>query len=339
MNYNKPFIVAEISSNHNGNLKNAFKLIDLAKKSGADAIKLQTFHENTMTINSKKNKFIIKSGLWRGYSYWDLYKKAKTPYDWHRKLFLYAKKKKILIFSTPFDSSAVDFLEKLNCPLYKIASFEITDLNLIKKVASTGKPMIISTGLSNLKEIQEAFLTAKKNGCKDITLLYCVSSYPAELKDFNLYNIKILRKKFKCKVGLSDHSTDNSVAILAYSLGAEVFEKHIALKEQKKTFDIQFSLKGDEFKRYVSSLRSARVLIGKKNFIRKQNEIKNLKYRRSLYITKNIYKGEKFDFSNIKPLRPATGVEPKYIKKLIGKKAKKNFKYGTSIKKNILKKY
>lgn len=336
MSLKKPFVVAEISANHNGKLKNALRLIDDAKKYGADAIKIQTFSEDSMTINSKKKYFKIKSGLWKGYTYWDLYKKAKTPFSWHKKIFDYAHKKKILCFSTPFDTTAVEILEKLNCPIYKVASFEITDLNLIKRVAQTKKPIIISTGLSNLKEIEEAFKTAKKYGSKDITLLYCVSNYPSKIEDFNLKNIQILKKKFKCKVGFSDHSTDNKVAILAYSLGAELFEKHIALKYQKKGFDIKFSLKGNEIKKYISDLKSASILIGSNKFLRKKNEIKNLIYRRSIYAIKNINKGEKFTKENLKTLRPSLGLDAKFFIKVLGKTSSKKIKYGTPIKKSHL---
>ena len=336
MNIKKPFIVAEISSNHNGNIKNVFKLIDQAKKYGASAIKLQTYSEESMTINSKKSIFKIKQGLWKGYNYWELYKKAKTPFEWHKRIFDYAKRKKILCFSTPFDNKAVDFLEKLKCPLYKIASFEITDLNLIKKVAQTKKPIIISTGLSNLNEIESAYATAKKYGSRDITVLYCVSNYPAKIEDFNLQNIQILKKKFKCRIGFSDHSIDNKVAIIALSLGAELFEKHIALKNQKKGFDIKFSLKGDEIRNYVSELNLAKLLIGKNDFLRKKDEIKNLVYRRSIYAIKNIKKGEKFTEKNLKTLRPLVGISANFFNKILGKKSKKNIKYGTPIKSNFI---
>ena len=244
MKLTPPYFVAEISANHCGEFKTAKKLIKTAKINGADAVKLQTYTPDTMTIKSNKKYFRVKKGLWKGYRLWDLYNKAHTPLSWHKELFLYAKKLGITIFSTPFDETAVTFLEKLNCPIYKISSFEMTDLPLIKRVALTKKPLIISTGLSSLKEIDETFKVAKRYGAKDITLLYCVSNYPAKNTDFNINNIKILKEKFNCRVGLSDHSLDNKIAFASIAAGAEVIEKHIALDGQKRGLDIKFSLKG-----------------------------------------------------------------------------------------------
>ena len=235
-----PFLVAEISANHCGNFALAKKLIKCAKINNADAVKLQTYTADTMTIKSNKKYFKIKSGLWKNYNLWDLYNEAQTPLKWHKKLFEYGKKIGITVFSTPFDETAVDFLEKLKCPMYKVASFEMTDIPLIKKIASTKKPIIISTGMANLKEIETTYKIAKKYGAKDITLLYCVSNYPAKNSDFNLNNIKILKKKFKCRVGLSDHSKDEKVAVTAINAGAEIIEKHIALDNQKKVWISNF---------------------------------------------------------------------------------------------------
>ncbi len=263
MKLKNPFFVAEISANHCGKFLNAKKLIKCAKDNGADAVKLQTYTPDTMTIRSKKKFFKIKNGLWKGFDLWSLYKKAHTPLNWHKKLFQYGKKIGITVFSTPFDETAVDFLEKLNCPMYKVSSFEMTDLPLIKKIASTKKPIIISTGMANLDEIQSAYKIAKKYGSKDITLLYCVSNYPSKNSDFNLNNIKILKNKFKCRIGLSDHSKDNSVAIAAVASGAEMIEKHIALENQKKGLDIEFSLKGREIKDFSKSIILAKELARK----------------------------------------------------------------------------
>ncbi len=329
-----PFVVAEISANHCGSISIAKKLIKSAKKNGADAVKLQTFTESGMTINSNKKRFTIGNGLWKGFTYWELYKKAKTPHSWHKELFKFARQNKIICFSTPFDLNSLELLENLKCPIYKIASFEITDLNLIKHVAKTKKPMIISTGLSKISEIKKAFDVAKKFGAKDITLLYCISSYPAKYDDFNLKNIDILKKKFKCRVGLSDHSKDNRVASLASAMGAEVFEKQIALENQKEGLDIEFSLKGSELRKYKEDLLLSSKIIGQNNFIRKKNELKNLIYRRSLFAIKDIDKGEKFTNKNIQALRPNIGLSPIYFEKLIGKKSKRKIKYGSSIKKN-----
>ena len=211
----KPFFIAEISANHNGSFDRAKKLIHAAKKYGADAVKLQSYTPDTMTIKSSRSEFRIKSGLWRGNTLWDLYSKAQTPFDWHKKLFLYAKKRKIICFSTPFDETAVDLLEGLDCPFYKVASFEMTDIPLIKKIAKTKKTMIISTGMANLKEIDLTYNIAKKNGAKEIILLYCVSNYPSRISDYNFNNIKILKERYECIVGFSDHSTDNKVAAAA----------------------------------------------------------------------------------------------------------------------------
>ena len=318
---NKVFFVAEISANHCGNFQLAKKLIKCAKVNGADAVKLQTYTADTMTLKSDKKYFKINQGLWKGYNLWNLYNKARTPLEWHKKLFQYGKSLGIKVFSTPFDITAVDFLEKLNCPIYKIASFEMTDLNLVKKVSQTKKPIIISTGMANLQEIETTFKVAKKSGAKDITLLYCVSNYPSSINDFNLNNIRILKNKFKCKVGISDHSTDNRVAIAAIASGAEVIEKHIALDNQKKGLDINFSLKGKEIKKLRNDVDVAFKLLGKKSFHRNINENKSKIFRRSIFAIKNIKKGEKFTKENIKIVRPGYGLEPKYFNKILNKRS------------------
>tara|TARA_A100000164_G_C21913013_1_gene776669 strand:- start:78 stop:1100 length:1023 start_codon:yes stop_codon:yes gene_type:complete len=326
-----PFLIAEISSNHCGNFSLAKKLISCAKRNGADAVKIQTYTPDTMTIKSDKKYFKIKNGLWKNYSLWNLYNEAKTPLEWHKRLFKHARSIGIKIFSTPFDETSVDFLEKLNCPFYKIASFEMTDLPLIKKVAKTKKPIIISTGMSSLKEIEEAYKTAKKFGSKDITLLYCVSNYPSKLNDFNLNNIKILKKKFKCRIGLSDHSKDNRVAITAIATGAEIIEKHIALDNQKKGLDINFSLKGKEIKKFKEDIVIAYKLLGSKNFFRNKSENQSKTLRRSIFAIKDIKKGEKFTSQNIKRIRPGNGVVPKFYPLLLRQKSLRNIKRGEPI--------
>ena len=333
---NKVFFIAEISANHCGNFKLAKKLIKCATSNGADAVKLQTYTADTMTLKSNKKYFKIKQGLWKGQTLWDLYNKAQTPLKWHKELFNYGKSLGIKVFSTPFDNTAVDFLEKLNCPIYKIASFEMTDLNLVKKVSQTKKPIIISTGMANLEEIETTFRTAKKNGAKDITLLYCVSNYPSSISDFNLNNIKILKNKFKCRVGISDHSTDNRVAIAAIASGAEVIEKHIALDNQKKGFDINFSCKGKEIKKLRDDIDVSFKLLGKNSFFRNKSENKSKIFRRSIFTTKNIKKGEKFTKDNIKVIRPGNGIAPMYYDKFIGKTSKKNINAGTPFKKSFV---
>ena len=333
----KVFFIAEISANHCGNFKLAKKLIKCAKINGADAVKLQTYTPDTMTINSNKKYFRIKEGLWKGYNLWDLYDKAQTPLKWHKELFKYGKSLGIKVFSTPYDETAVDFLEKLHCPIYKISSFEMTDLNLIKKVSKTKKPLIISTGMADLNEIETSVKVAKRNGAKDVTLLYCVSNYPSSIDDFNLNNIKILKNKFKCKVGISDHSTDNRVAIASVASGAEVIEKHIALDNQKKGFDIDFSLKGKEIKKLRNDVDIAFKLLGKNSFFRNKNENKSKVFRRSIFTTKDIKKGQKFTKDNLKVIRPGYGLEPKYFNKILNKKSPFNIKKDEPLKAVILK--
>jgi len=328
---NKPFFIAEISSNHNGNILNAIRLIKIAKNNGADAVKLQTYTPDSMTVNSKKKYFIIKKGLWKGFSLWDLYKKAHTPYKWHRELFNYGKKIGIKIFSTPFDEKAVNFLEKLNCPFYKVASFEMTDIPLIKKIASTNKRIIISTGMASIDEIAFSFNKAKEFGAKKITLLYCVSNYPSKTSDFNLNNINILKKKFKCEIGFSDHSTDDKIAAAAINAGATVIEKHICLKDVN-ALDSNFSINEDEISDFRNTINISRKivsgnksfykkLLGKKYFFRNKSEDDSKVFRRSIFVIRKITKGEKFSKRNIKKIRPGYGLQPIFFSKLIGKKS------------------
>ena len=333
-----PFFVAEISANHNGSLHHAKQLIKIAKKYGADAVKLQTYTPDTLTIKSNKPDFQIKSGLWKGKTLWDLYQKAQTPFEWHKELFDYAKKIKIICFSTPFDESAVDLLENLNCPFYKVASFEMNHIPLIKKIAQTKKTIIISTGMSNLKEIDIAYKTAKNNGAKEIILLYCVSNYPSKISDFNFNNIKILKDRYNCKIGFSDHSTDNKVVAAAIAAGAEVIEKHIASDSQKEGFDLAFSLKGKEIKIYAQVIKDTSLMMGKKYFLRNKTENQSLKFRRSIYVVSDIKKGEMFTKKNIRIIRPGFGVQPIYFEKLLNKKSPFNIYKATPLKKKILKK-
>ena len=333
---NKPFLIAEISANHCGKIDLAKKLIHCAKINGADAVKIQTYTPETMTVNSIKKLFQIKEGLWKGYSLWDLYDEAHTPFHWHKDLFEYAKTLKIKLFSSPFDETAVDLLESLKCPIYKVASFEMTDLPLVKRIAETKKPMIISTGMANLYEIEKTFNVASQNGANDITLLYCVSKYPIE--DFNLNNIKILKEKFNCKVGLSDHSKDERVGRAAVAVGAEVFEKHIALRNQKKGLDIDFSLKGREIRDFKNAIDETYNLLGKNFFHRVQNEKKSKIFRRSIFAVENIKKGEKFTKKNIRRIRPGNGLSPEFFEKLLGKKSPLNINKLTPLTNLLLKK-
>jgi len=333
-----PFFVAEISANHNGSLLHAKKLIKIAKKYGADAVKLQTYTPDTLTIKSNKPDFKIRGGLWNGKTLWDLYEKAQTPFEWHQKLFDYAKQLKITCFSTPFDESAVDLLESLFCPFYKVASFEMILVPLIKKIAQTRKPIIISTGMANLKEIDIAYKIAKNNGAKEIILLYCVSNYPSKISDFNFNNINILKDKYNCKVGFSDHSTDNKVVAAAIAAGAEVVEKHIALDGQKEGFDLAFSLKGKEIKDYAKIIIETSLMMGKKYFFRNESENQSLQFRRSIYAVSDIKKGEKFTKKNIRVIRPGLGIQPFYFEKLLNKKSPFNIRAERPINKNVVKK-
>jgi pseudaminic acid synthase len=306
----KPFIIAEISANHNGSLKLAKKLILSAKKNGADAVKIQSYIPSSMTINSKKKDFIIKKGLWKNQKLWDLYEKAQTPFEWHNELFKYSRSKNINLFSTPFDTEAVDILEKLRCPFYKIASFEMTHLPLLKKIAGTNKTIIMSTGMANLDEIKFSYNYLKKNGAKDIIVLYCVSNYPSKDEDFNINNIKILKNIFGCKVGFSDHSNNIEIAKCALAAGAEIFEKHFALEKQKKGFDVEFSTKGSDLKIYKKQLEYFNLLLGKDHFFRTKEEINNKVFRRSIYAVREIPRGTKFSKKNIKIIRPGYGISP-----------------------------
>ncbi|MDC3144460.1 pseudaminic acid synthase [Pelagibacteraceae bacterium] len=335
--FRKPCLIAEISANHCGNISLAKKLIKCAKLNDADLVKLQTYTANTMTIKSNKTYFKIKDGLWKNYSLWDLYDEAHTPLEWHNELFDYAKKIGITIFSTPFDETAVDLLESLQCPIYKLASFEMTDLPLVRKIASTKKPIIISTGMASLSEIEETYEEAKNNGAKDITLLYCVSKYPSENKDFNINNIKILKEKFNCRVGLSDHSKDHNIVRAAIAAGAEIIEKHIALDNQIKGLDIEFSLKGKEIKKFKSIMTNTYGLLGKDYFYRDRSEEKSKIFRRSIFVVKNIKKGERFSVKNIRRIRPGQGVEPKYFEKLLDKVSPFDLEAGEPVTMSIIK--
>ena len=326
-----PILVAEISANHNGSINTAKKLILTAKKNNADVVKLQTYGPNNMTIKSKKKDFIIKEGLWKGFQLWELYNKGQTPLYWQKELFDYAKKIKMPCFSTPYDDEGLLVLKKLNVELYKISSFEMKDTALIKKICKTKKPIIISTGLANLDEINHSYQTAIKSGCKKLILLYCVSSYPAKNEDFNLNNIEILKKKFNCPIGFSDHSINNSIAMMAISKGARVIEKHIALDDQKDGLDIDFSIKGKEIKKFKQDMINAWKINGKQFFFRNKNELQNKKFQRSIYATNTIKKGEKFSKKNIKRIRPGYSLPASYWEYVLKRRANKNYEIGSRI--------
>ena len=328
-NNSPPYIIAELSANHNGSIVRAFESILAAKESGADAVKIQTFTADTITIKSDRREFRIEGGLWDGSTLYDLYKEAETPYEWHKPLFYYAKKIGITIFSSPFDSTAVDLLEELNAPAYKIASPEIIDLPLIKYVAQTKKPMIISTGMANLDEISEAVEMARENGCQDLVLLHCISSYPAPFEQSNLRTIPDLTEKFNVLAGLSDHTMGAVVATTSVALGACVIEKHFTLSRDDKGPDSEFSLEPDELKRLCQDTKIAWESLGVAGYELKSSEENAQKHRRSLYFVQDIQKGEVITKDHLKSIRPGFGLKPKYYEQALGKVAKFDIKRGT----------
>lgn len=332
----RPFIIAEISSNHNWSLKHTLNLIKKIKEAGAHAVKIQTYNENTMTFNSKKSDFLVKKGIWKKYSLFDLYKEAKTPLEWHQKIFQYAKNLGLIAFSTPFDETSADFLTKLNVPAYKIASFEIVDHPLIEYIAKKNKPIILSTGMSSLKEISEAIKVIKKAKNNKIILLHCMSSYPSKHSDYNLKMMLKLKKQFNLHIGLSDHSKGDTVAMAATALGAKVIEKHVKLKGDNKSHDSKFSMNTEELKNFCEKINSIWETLGTDNFnLRKDKDSK--KFRRSIYVVKDIKKDHELTKLNIKKIRPSKGLHPKFYFNVIGKKVKKNILAGTPLKINLIK--
>ena len=330
----KPFIIAELSANHNQSLERALKLVKKAAESGADAVKLQTYTADTMTFSIKSEEFMIRdeSSPWNGRHMYDLYDEAHTPWDWHKQIFDYAKELNLLAFSSPFDDTAVDFLESLDVPAYKIASFECIDTQLIKKVASTGKPMIISTGMASSDEIDDAVETAKINGCTDLCLLKCTSTYPASPKYANVSSIDAMRSKYKCEVGLSDHTLGVGVACAAISYGASIVEKHITLNSNEDGIDSSFSMDPKEFSLLVSETNKAWESKGKVHFGETDSEKNSRKRRRSLYFSEDLSEGTLISEAHIKRVRPGNGLKPKYYEEIIGKTLNKNVKMGQPIK-------
>lgn len=332
----KPFIIAEISSNHNWSLKHTLKLVKKIKDAGADAIKIQTYDENSMTYNSKKPDFVVQKGLWKKYSLFELYKEAKTPIEWHQKIFQYARSLGLVAFSTPFDENSVDFLKKLNVPTYKIASFELVDHPLIEYIAKKNKPIILSTGMSSLSEISEAVNVIKKTKNDKIILLHCMSSYPSNYYDYNLRMMLKLKKKFNLHVGLSDHTKGEEVAMAATALGAKIIEKHVKLKGDNNSHDSKFSMDTEELKSFCKKINKIWKTLGSDNFdLRKDKDFK--KYRRSIYVVKDLKKNEKITLSNIKKIRPSHGLHPKYFYKVLGRRTKKKILAGTPLKIEFIK--
>lgn len=314
-----PYVIAEISANHNGDIRNAMQLIEQAKLAGADAVKLQTYTPDTITLNSDGPDFCIQGGLWHGRTLYDLYQQAHMPWEWHKPLFEHARSQGITIFSSPFDTSAVDLLEDLNAPAYKIASFEAIDLPLIRYAAATGKPMIISTGMADEAEIQEAVDAALGAGCQALALLYCVSGYPAPAADYKLRTLQDMAKRFGCVTGLSDHTLDNTTAIASVALGACLIEKHFTLDRNGGGPDDSFSLEPADLKQLCESAKTAWQCLGEVDYGRQSSEKANVQFRRSLYVVKALKAGDTITADAIRSVRPGHGLAPKHWDQVIGK--------------------
>jgi pseudaminic acid synthase len=327
-----PYVIAEMSANHNGDIGRAFALIEAAKHAGADAVKLQTYTPDTMTIDDDGPEFRIKGGLWDGYRLYDLYKEAQTPWDWHRALFEKAHELGLAMFSTPFDEAAVDLLEELGAPAYKIASFEAVDHALIRRAARTGKPLIISTGMANFREIGEAVQAAREEGGQDVVLLHCTSAYPAPPGDMNLRTIPDLAQKFDVTVGLSDHTLGTAVAVTSVALGAAVIEKHFTLRRSDGGHDSAFSLEPDELAQLTRDVRLAWEALGAVNYEREPSEVANVTFRRSLYVVADVAAGELLTKENVRAIRPGLGLAPKYLEQVIGRRASTRLTRGTALK-------
>lgn len=321
-----PYVIAELSANHNGKLETALKIIDEAAKAGADAVKLQTYRPDTITLNSDADEFKIKGGLWDGRTLYELYEEAHMPWEWHKALFEQAEKVGIPIFSSPFDTTAVDLLENLNAPAYKIASFEAVDLSLIRYVAATGKPMLISTGMADAEEIQEAITAAREGGCKELAILHCVSGYPAPAEDYNLRTISDMIERFGLVTGLSDHTLDNTTAIASVVLGASIIEKHFTLDRNGGGPDDSFSLEPADLSALCRDSKTAWKAFGQVGYGLKSSEIGNVMFRRSLYFVRDMEKGDVITEECIRSVRPGYGLQPKFYSDLIGKVLKKPVK-------------
>ncbi len=324
-----PFVIAELSANHNGSIETAKSIISAAKVAGADAVKLQTYRPDTITLDNEGDDFCITGGLWDGRTLYELYEEAHMPWDWHKPLFEHAAKVGITIFSSPFDHTAIDLLEDLNTPAYKIASFEAVDLPLIRYAASTGKPMIISTGLANLDEIEEAVNAAREAGCKELALLHCVSGYPAPAADYNLKTIGDMAARYHVLTGLSDHTLGYATAIASVALGASIIEKHFTLDRADGGPDSSFSLEPDEMSQLCQNVVTAHEALGKVDYGLKSSEQQNAKFRRSIYFVEHVEAGAQITIENIKSIRPGFGLPPKFFDELIGKKVNQNIKAGT----------
>ena len=333
-----PFVISELSANHNGSLDTALRLIDVAAKSGVDAVKIQTYTADTITLKSDRPEFQITEGKWAGQSLYDLYASANTPWEWHAEMFERARQRGITMFSSPFDPTAVDLLEDLNAPAYKIASFEAVDLPLIRYVASTGKPMIISTGMADADEIGEAIAAARDGGCKELAILRCVSGYPAPAGDYNLATIPDMMARFGLVTGLSDHTLDNTTAVAAVALGASIIEKHMTEDRNGGGPDDSFSLEPVEFEQLCTSARTAWDAVGKVDYGRKSSELSNVTFRRSLYFVKDLNAGDIIKKEDFRSVRPGLGAAPKLADKIIGMRVGDDVRAGTPVQIDLLSK-
>lgn len=326
-----PYIIAELSANHNGDLNQALRIIDAAVEAGADAVKIQTYRPDTITLKSDAPDFKITEGLWAGRTLYDLYEWAHTPWEWHEALFAHAAKRGITLFSSPFDPTAVDLLEGLGAPAFKIASFEAVDLPLIRYVASKGKPMIISTGMADLEEITEAVEAARAGGCAELALLHCVSGYPAPASDYNLKTLTDMAERFGVPVGLSDHTLDNTTAIASVALGACIIEKHMTLDRAGGGPDDSFSLEPDEFAALCQGARTAWEAVGAVDYGRKSSELGNVKFRRSLYFVKDMKAGDVITEDCVRSVRPGYGLAPKHLDRILGQRVKRDVLENTPV--------
>lgn len=331
-----PYVIAELSANHNGSMDAALRLVTEAKRAGADAVKLQTYRADTITLDCDSEDFRIRGGLWDGQTLYQLYTKAHTPWEWHAPLFEHAHRLGITIFSSPFDHSAVDLLEELGAPAYKIASFEVTDHELIRYVAATGKPMIISTGMANAEEIEEAIAAAREGGATDLAILHCVSGYPAPAGDYNLRTIGDMISRYGLVTGLSDHSVGQTAAIASIALGASVIEKHFTLNRDGGGPDDSFSVEPGEMAELCRMAHSAWTALGVVDYSLKPSELPNVKFRRSLYFVKEIRKGEVISREAVRSVRPGYGLSPKYLEKILGMRALRDIKPNTPVRLDLL---
>lgn len=331
-----PYIIAELSANHNGKLDTALDIISAAKDAGADAVKIQTYRPDTITLDADTDDFRIHGGLWDGRSLYELYEEAHTPWEWHKPLFEHARKLGITMFSSPFDTTAVDLLEDLNAPAYKIASFEAVDLPLIRYVAATGKPMIISTGMADDEEIREAIDAARDAGCKELAILHCVSGYPAPSEDYNLRTIPDMIERFGLVTGLSDHTLGNTTAITSVALGASIIEKHFTLDRSGGGPDDSFSLEPDELRDLCDNARVAFAALGDVNYGRKSSESANVKFRRSLYYVKDMKAGDVITADAVRSVRPGYGLAPKYFDEIIGTTLREDVSIATPVRRDQL---